>query len=106
MSDSRDVALGLAVVGAEVGMAAGRAILAPMRLVARAPLVAGVAHRVAEAELAVFVAGHTGNGSFMNMGTRRASTRGGVVTDETLVVLLATRTAFTRAPVSTWRPTR
>ncbi len=48
MSDSRDVALGLAVVGAEVGMAAGRAILAPMRLVARAPLVAGVAHRVAD----------------------------------------------------------
>jgi hypothetical protein len=48
MSEPRDVALGLAVVGAEVGMAAGRAVLAPMRLVARAPLVSGVAHRVAD----------------------------------------------------------
>ena len=48
MSEPRDVALGLAVVGAEVGMAAGRAVLAPMRLVARAPLVGGAAHRVAE----------------------------------------------------------
>ena len=48
MSESRDVALGLAVVGAEVGMSAGRVVLAPLRLAARAPVVAGVARRVAE----------------------------------------------------------
>jgi hypothetical protein len=48
MSESRDVALGLAVVGAEVGMAAGRAVLSPMRLAARTPGVAGLARRMAD----------------------------------------------------------
>ena len=38
---------GLAVVGAELGMTAGRAVLAPTRLVARAPLVGELARRVA-----------------------------------------------------------
>jgi hypothetical protein len=47
MSDSRDIALGLAVVGADIGMTAGRAALAPARLVARAPLVAGLLRRAA-----------------------------------------------------------
>jgi hypothetical protein len=48
MTDSRDVALGLALVGAELGMAAGRVMLAPARLAARAPLVAGLVDRVGD----------------------------------------------------------
>jgi hypothetical protein len=48
MSDSRDVALGLAVVGAEIGIAAGRAVLTPARLVSRAPLVSGLVRRAAD----------------------------------------------------------
>jgi hypothetical protein len=47
MSDSRDIALGLAVAGAEIGVSAGRAMVASARLVGRAPLVGGVARRVA-----------------------------------------------------------
>jgi hypothetical protein len=47
MNDARDIALGCAVVGAEIGMTAGRAVLAPVMLAARAPLVGGVARRVA-----------------------------------------------------------
>jgi hypothetical protein len=47
MDDRRDVMLGFAFVGAEVGMAAGRAALAPLRLAARGPLVAPVARRLA-----------------------------------------------------------
>ena len=48
MSDSRDIALGLAVVGAEIGVSAGRAMVASARLAGRAPLVGGVARRVAD----------------------------------------------------------
>jgi hypothetical protein len=46
MNDRGDVALGFAVVGAEIGMAAGRAALAPLRLAARGPLVGTVARRL------------------------------------------------------------
>lgn len=47
MIDSRDVALGLAVTSAEIGMTAGRAVLASARLAARVPLVGAVPRRVA-----------------------------------------------------------
>ncbi|HWM08038.1 MAG TPA: hypothetical protein VNO82_01805 [Solirubrobacteraceae bacterium] len=47
MTDPRDVALGLAVVGAEVGVSAGRAIVTSARLAGRLPLVGHVARRVA-----------------------------------------------------------
>jgi hypothetical protein len=42
-----NVVLGFAVVGADVGMAAGRAALAPVRLAARAPLVGALTARLA-----------------------------------------------------------
>jgi hypothetical protein len=51
MSDSRDVTLGLVIVGVDIGVTAGRVMLAPARLVARAPLVAGLVRR-ASADLA------------------------------------------------------
>jgi hypothetical protein len=47
MSETRDIGLGLAVVGAEIGLSAGRAMVASARLAGRAPLVGGVARRVA-----------------------------------------------------------
>ena len=47
MNDPRDVALGVVVVGAEVGVTAGRAALASARLAARAPLVGRLSRRVA-----------------------------------------------------------
>jgi hypothetical protein len=48
MSDSRDVAFGLVVVGAEIGMTAGRVALAPARVLARAPVVSGLVRRAAD----------------------------------------------------------
>ena len=47
MNEPRDVALGVAVVGAQVGMTAGRAMVASARLAARAPLVGSLSQRVA-----------------------------------------------------------
>ena len=48
MNEPRDVALGVAVVGAQVGMTAGRAMVASARLAARAPLVGSLSQRVAD----------------------------------------------------------
>jgi hypothetical protein len=47
MNDPRDVALGVAVFGAEVGVSAGRVMLASARLAGRAPLVGRLSDRVA-----------------------------------------------------------
>ena len=47
MNDPRDVALGVAVAGAEVGMVAGRAVLASARLAARMPVVGSLSSRLA-----------------------------------------------------------
>jgi hypothetical protein len=47
MNDPRDVALGAAIVGAEVGRTAGRAVMASARLAARAPVVGSASRRVA-----------------------------------------------------------
>jgi hypothetical protein len=46
MTDPRDVALGLAVVSAEIGASAARAMAASARLAARVPLVGDAARRV------------------------------------------------------------
>lgn len=47
MSDSRDVVLGLAVLGADLGTHAGRAMAASVRLATRVPYAGGVARRLA-----------------------------------------------------------
>ena len=47
MNEPRDVALGVAVVGAEIGTTAGRAVVASARLASRAPVVGTLSRRVA-----------------------------------------------------------
>jgi hypothetical protein len=47
MSDTRDVALGIAVVGAGVGVSAGRAMVASVRLAGRVPIAGAVGRRLA-----------------------------------------------------------
>lgn len=47
VSDSRDVVLGLAVLGADLGTHAGRAMAASVRLATRVPYAGGVARRLA-----------------------------------------------------------
>jgi hypothetical protein len=48
MSDTRDVALGIVMVGAGVGVSAGRAMVASARLAGRVPVAGAVGRRVAE----------------------------------------------------------
>jgi uncharacterized RDD family membrane protein YckC len=48
-TNGRDVAVGLALIGARAGLAVGRLVLLPARVVSRAPLVAPVVRRAEEA---------------------------------------------------------
>jgi hypothetical protein len=47
VSDSRDVVLGLALIGVDIGTSAGRAVAASVRLAGRVPYAGGVARRLA-----------------------------------------------------------